>query len=249
MNVHLVIAGAGFLAGSMNSIAGGGSFVTLPALLYGGITPVHANASSSVALYPGSLASTWVYRHDLGGVAGVSLRSLTLASLLGGLAGAILLLATPARLFDMALPWLLLVALLALAFGPRLMARFRSDLEANSRTILAAQALLGCYGGYFGGAVGLMMLAFWSITTSMDAKRLQAPRMFLATAANTAALFIFAAMRVVEWQAVLVLAPAAVAGGYFGARIAASLSAHGVRAATLALATLVTLAFFVRAYA
>ncbi|WP_408587990.1 sulfite exporter TauE/SafE family protein [Novosphingobium sp.] len=249
MNDILVLAAAGIVAGAMNAIAGGGSFVALPALLSCGVSPVLANASSSVALYPGSMASDWGYRHDLGGVAGASLRSLTLTSLLSGLAGSVLLLATPATLFDLVLPWLLLLALLALAFGQRFAARFRGDVEASGPTILAAQAPLGIYGGYFGGAVGLMMMAFWSVATHSDIKRLQAPRTFLVTAANTAALFVFAAMRAVEWRAVLLLAPSAIAGGYLGAHRAARLPPRWMRAVTLALASLITLAFFARAYA
>lgn len=249
MNDILVLAAAGLVAGAMNAIAGGGSFVTLPALLCCGVSPVLANASSSIALYPGSMASAWVYRHDLGGVAGASLRSLTITSLLGGLAGSVLLLATPATLFDLTLPWLLLLALLALAFGQRLASRFRGDVEASGPTILTGQALLGIYGGYFGGAVGLMMMTFWSIATRSDIKRLQAPRTFLVTAANTAALIVFAAMRKAEWLAVLLLAPSAIAGGYLGAHLATRLRPRSLRRMTLVLASFVTLAFFVRAYA
>lgn len=249
MQADLVLAGAGLVAGALNAVAGGGSFVTLPALIFCGIPPVLANASSSVALYPGSLASAWVYRRGRAGVAGVSLGCLAAASLLGGLGGSVLLLTTPARLFDGLLPWLLLLALLALAFGPGLAARFRGDVAASPRAILAAQTLLGLYGGYFGGAVGLMMMAFWSIATRHDIQRLQAPRMVLVTIANSAALLVFAGTGAVQWSAVLQVAPAAMAGGYCGARFATRLPGPRLRAVTLALTALVTLAFFAKTYA
>lgn len=232
----------------MNALAGGGSFVTLPALMAAGVPPVAANASSSLALYPGGAVSAWVYRKDLGPVAGVSLAWLALVSLSGGLIGGVLLLSTPSSLFDRVLPWLLLVAALALAFGKRIAPRFHGEAGAGSATMLSGQFLLGVYGGYFGGAVGIMMMAFWSVTTRVDFKRLQAPRTILVTAANTAAVVIFAVMHAVGWREVLLLAPSAAVGGYLGAHLCQRLPQPWVRVATVSLAMLVTVAFFLRAY-
>ena len=113
----LLLAGAGLLAGAMNALAGGGSFVSLPALIAVGVPSVAANASSTVALYPGGLASAWVYRTGLGDICGVSAKAMLAVTLVGGLAGSLLLLLTPSDAFDLVLPWLLLVATLALAFG------------------------------------------------------------------------------------------------------------------------------------
>ena len=203
----MLLAGAGLLAGAMNALAGGGSFVTLPALLATGVPSVVANASSSVALYPGGAASAWVYRKDLRRVAGASPTMMAVTSLMGGLAGSVILLATPSELFDLVLPWLLLAATLALCFGKALSTRFHGEAEAGAPAILAGQVLLGIYGGYFGGAVGIMMMAFWSVVTKADLKDLQAPRTLLVTAANTAAIVIFALMGAVRWDAILLLAP------------------------------------------
>src|SRR4051794_36299065 len=125
-----LLAGAGVLAGAMNAMAGGGSFVTLPVLIGAGVPSVLANASSTIALYPGGVASAWVYRDGLGQVCGVPLRPTLVATLLGGFAGAMLLLFTPSSVFDRVLPWLLLVATLALAFGARLGPALRRHFRA-----------------------------------------------------------------------------------------------------------------------
>ena len=244
---YLLIA-SGLLAGAMNALAGGGSFVSLPALMAAGVPPVIANASSSLALYPGGAVSAWVYREALAPVAGVSLVLMAAVSVAGGLAGGLLLLSTPQALFLRALPWLLLLATLALAFGKRITSAFHGWDGASRGTILSGQFILGIYGGYFGGAVGIMMMAFWTIATKADIKRLQSLRAMLVMAANTSAILLFAAARAVDWWAVLLLAPSALIGGYIGALLGIRLPSALVRAITLALASLVTAAFFMKAY-
>src|SRR5580698_7407035 len=119
MTTFLLLAAAGLVGGAMNAIAGGGSFVTFPAMVLTGLPPVIANASSTVALFPGTMASWFAYRHDFGDTGAVRLAVLTPISIAGGLTGAILLLATPTHLFDAVIPWLLLLATLTFAFGAR----------------------------------------------------------------------------------------------------------------------------------
>lgn len=248
MSADYLLAAAGLLAGAMNALAGGGSFVSLPALMAAGVPPVMANASSSLALYPGGAVSAWVYRKGMAPIAGVGLRWMAAVSVVGGLLGGVLLLATPQALFLQALPWLLLAATLALAFGPRAMSAFHGWNGASGDAILTGQFFLGIYGGYFGGAVGIMMMAFWSLATSENLKRLQGPRTMLVTAANTSAIVLFATTGAVGWRAVMILAPAAAIGGYLGALLGIRLPGPAVRAVTLALAACVTAAFFVKAY-
>ena len=248
MDDLLLLLGAGLLAGAMNGLAGGGSFVTLPALIAVGVPSVAANASSTVALYPGGVASAWVYRDGLNSVCGVPLRPTLLATLAGGLAGALLLLWTPSSVFDKVLPWLLLVATLALAGGPRLGPALRSRFRAGVKTVVAVQFLLGVYGGYFGGAVGLMMMAAWSLLDGADVKALNPPRTLLVSAANTVAVLCFILAGAVAWPAVLLVGLAAVVGGYGGARLGRRLPAAVVRIATLILAVVMTAVFFARAY-
>ena len=249
MDHVLSLTGAGFLAGGMNALAGGGSFVTLAALIAAGVPSVAANASSTIALYPAGIASAWVYRGRIGQVCGVPLRPAFLATLAGGLAGALLLLATPNAAFDRVLPWLLLVATLALSFGPRLGPALRARLRAGVPTVIAVQFVLGIYGGYFGGAVGLMMMAAWSLLEAADLKALNPPRTLLVTAANTVAVLCFALAGVVRWQEALLVGLGAIFGGYGGAHLGRVLPAALVRSATIVLAVALTVVFFIRGYA
>ncbi|MGO4325782.1 sulfite exporter TauE/SafE family protein [Cupriavidus sp. 2TAF22] len=248
MNDTLLLSLAGLTAGAMNALAGGGSFVSLPAMIATGVPSVQANASSTVALFPGGIASAWAYRSDLGPVGAVSLRPLLLSTVIGGVVGAVLLLWTPAKTFDVVLPWLLLVASLALSFGRRAGEWLRSRYHIRPAAVLAVQFGLGVYGGYFGGAVGIMMMAVWGLLDSRDLKSLNAPRTLLVTAANTMAVFIFMAARAVHWPNTIVMLLAATVGGYAGAQIGRRTPANVVRAVTLTLTACITLAFFVRAY-
>ena len=248
MHTTPILLGAGLLAGAMNALAGGGSFVTLAAMVATGLPSVTANASSTVALYPAGAASAWVYRGGLATVGGLPLRRTLAATLFGGFAGALLLLSTPASAFDRVVPWLLLVATLTLGAGPRLGARLRARGRAGPGAPLAVQILLGVYGGYFGGAVGLMMMAAWSMIDGADVKALNPLRTVMVTAANSVAVLCFAAAGAVDWSAALLVGAGAVVGGYCGAHLGRRLPAPVVRAGTVLLAMLLTATFFVRAY-
>ncbi len=232
----------------MNALAGGGSFVSLPALIAAGVPSVAANASSTVALFPGGAASAWAYRDGLGPVGAVTLRSLLFITLVGGVVGAILLLLTPVRTFDFVLPWLLLLATLALSFGPRLGEGLRRCWRIRPAAVLTVQFALAIYGGYFGGAVGIMMMAVWGLLDSRDFKRLSALRTLLVTAANTMAVLTFIVAQAVYWRETVFMLIAATLGGYGGAQIGRRAPARAVRAATLLLTTGITVAFFARAY-
>jgi uncharacterized membrane protein YfcA len=249
MNTMLLTFFAGMLAGAMNALAGGGSFVSLPALIAAGLPPVQANASSSVAVFPGGLASAWAYREGLQPVGSVPLRALLGATLAGGLAGAVLLLRTSSAAFGVVLPWLLLLASLALAFGRRLGEVLRARCRIHPRVVLAVQFALGVYGGYFGGAVGIMMIAVWGLLDRRDLKQLNAPRTLLVSAANTVAVLVFVAAGAVRWPETLSMLAGAVAGGYGGARLGRRAAPGIVRVITLLATSCITLAFFVKTYA
>jgi uncharacterized membrane protein YfcA len=249
----------------MNALVGGGSFVTLPALVGAGLSGLQANASSSVALYPGGALSAFVYRGGLRSVSNVPVSPLIAVSILGGIGGALLLLWTPTRVFDRILPWLLLTATLVLAFGPRLVRMQATSTSTSTitgtttgtaaagarhgqRALLAVQFLLGVYGGYFGGAVGLLMIAVWRVLGEHDIKALNGPRTLLVTASNTAAIALLIAAGVVKWAACLPVGAGALAGGYLGARVGKRLSPRVVRVMTLVISISITFAFFVKAY-
>jgi uncharacterized protein len=244
----LLLIAAGLVAGSMNALAGGGSFVTLPALIAAGLPSVVANTTSTVALWPGGAASAAVYRHEWRPVAGMPFAAMLLVTLVGGAAGAALLLVTPERLFDVLLPWLLLIATMALAFAPRLGPWLQARMTLRRPLLLAGQFLLGIYGGYYGGAVGLMMLAMWSLIDSGGIKALAGTRTAMVSIANSIAILVFALAGAVDWRAALLLGAGALAGGYAGARIGRKLPPGVVRGATLALCSAITIAFFIRTY-
>lgn len=248
MNPLLLVAAAGLIAGIMNALAGGGSFVTLPVLISLGVPSVTANTSSTVALYPGQLTSSWEYRDGLGPIGAVALRSLLIATFVGGACGALLLLRTPIRTFDVVLPWLLAIATIALAFGARLGERFRRNFKIGAPAVLVMQFCLGIYGGYFGGGVGIMMMAVWSLISERTLKSFNAPRTLLVSTANSVAVLIFIAAQEVRWRESLVMLVAAMLGGYCGALIGRRASAGVIRLGTLTLSIGITLLFFARAY-
>jgi uncharacterized protein len=245
---EILIATAGFAAGAMNALAGGGSFVTLPALIAAGVPSVLANASSTVALLPGGAASSWAYRDGLAPVGAVPLRSLLATTLIGGAIGAVLLLATPTTAFDVALPWLLLLATLALASGPRLGPWLHSRYRVRPSVVLAIQFLLGIYGGYFGGAVGIMMVAVWALLDTRDLKSLNASRTLLVTTANFTAVLIFIIARSVYWPLTIIMLVAATLGGYGGAYLGRRVDPKLTRRITLIMTACITLAFLIRTY-
>lgn len=237
---------AGVLAGAMNAAAGGGSFVTLPALVFVGVPALSANASSTVALFPGALASAYAYRDDVTPIAGTTLPVLIALSLLGGLVGALLLLFTPQRQFDQVVPWLMLLATVVFALGGKLGMLLRARLSLGRRTILAMQFLLGVYGGYFGGAVGLMMMALWSVTSTLALRPMNATKTLLVGASNAVAVLCFIAAGKVWWAQTSCVLVGAILGGYFGAVVARRIPAGRLRAGISVFNVAMTIVFFVR---
>ena len=248
MDERVLVLGAGLLGGAMNALAGGGSFATLPALIAVGVPSVQANASSTVALLPGGFAGAWAFRRGLGPVCGVPLRPILIVTVLGGAAGAGLLLMTPASAFDVVLPWLLLVAALTLAFGNRLRALLRRRFRMGRVTVLTAQFSLAIYGGYFGGGVGIMMMAAWTVMGHGDIKAMNAPRTLLVSCANGVAVLAFVFAHAVYWPETLLMLIGATLGGYGGARLSVLAPPGVIRIATLLLVAGITIRFFVRAY-
>jgi len=244
MHVILIVFLAGLIAGAMNAAAGGGSFVSVPAMIYVGIPSVPANMSSTIALYPGSLTSGWAYRKNFQPILNASLKAMFLATLAGGFAGAILLLLTSSSAFDKIIPWLLLLGSIAFAFGPWIGKRLHRHWRPNTAFLLAAQFVLGVYGGYFGGAVGIMMMAVWSLLGLEDVKAMNAVKVVLVAAANTIAVICFAFAGSVVWRETLVMLVAAALGGYAGARITLRFSGAQIRFGISVINFAITAIFF-----
>ena len=244
----LLLFGAGLLAGAMNSLAGGGTFASLPALIAAGVPSVAANATSTAALWPGAVVGAATYHTGLRRVCGIGPWPMLGVTLAGGAVGSLALLWTPSAAFDEVLPWLLLLATLALAFGRKVGAALHGRIDRLRPLVLCVQFALGVYGGYFGGAVGLMMVAAWSLFGENDVKALHGPRMMLVTAANSVAVLVFAVAGAILWTQALPLLAGGVIGGFAGARLGRRLPGGAVRMVTIAVTALVTLAFFARAY-
>jgi uncharacterized membrane protein YfcA len=244
-----VAAAAGFVGGAMNALAGGGTFATLPSLLALGLPANIANATSNVALLPGAGTSAWAFRDELAPLSGVSIKKLAAITFAGGLVGSVLLVLTPTRAFDLIIPWLVLYAFVVLAFGKRASGWLRDRVTIGRRTLLTAQALLGIYGGYFGGGVGLMTTATYGLLAGHTPRELFAPRTLMLAVANLAAAVVFVAAGMVAWAACLPMLAGAVVGGWAGAHVGKKLPASVVRAWTLLVTGATVIVFFWRAYA
>ncbi len=248
MEFLLILFGAGLLAGAMNAAAGGGSFVSIPAMVFVGMPSVAANASSTVALLPGTIASAWAWRRDFRPFEGIPLRTMILISLAGGLVGAVLLLVTSQQAFDLLLPWLLLTGTIAFAFGRPLGAALRRRVRIGPGAVTGAQVPLAIYAGYFGGGVGIMMMAVWSLLGDTDIRSMSAARTILVSAANAVAVLCFAVAGPVHWLETGVMLVAAVIGGYLGASLARRVPGPWLRGFVIAFSVMTTAVFFRRAY-
>lgn len=243
-----LLIGAAVVGGALNAVAGGGSFFTFPALVFAGMPAVPANATSTLALWPGSLASAAAYRRELGGDRRQT-TWFTIASLVGGVGGAFLLVKTPERAFQIILPFLLLLATLLFAFGPRLTAGLRAWSGGHGLPFwgaVAVQVVISVYGGYFGGGMGIMMLATFSLFGMDDIHRMNGLKSILAVAINGVALATFVAAGIIVWAPGLLMILGAVVGGYGGAAVARKLNPKWVRVFIITVGSFLTVWFFVR---
>ncbi len=239
---------AAFAAGAINSVAGGGSFLTFPALVFAGVPSVVANASSTVALVTGSIASGVAYRNDLKNVDSRLLKLWLLISLFGGAAGAWLLLHTSDRAFRLVAPWLLLFATLIFAFGGRLNEILRGRAEANTGAMLVVLIPITIYGGYFGGGIGIMLLAAFRLYGLTDIHQMNGLKTIIAAALNAVAAAIFIVANQVAWRPTLYMTVAGIAGGYLGPVLARRIRPEVIRNLVIGVGFAMTLYFFSTAW-
>jgi len=244
---NIILALAAFIAGAQNALAGGGSFLTYPALLYAGLDPRAANIASSIALFPGQITSAYAGRSLVQGAAGLSVRTLFIISLVGGGIGAVLLLATPVSVFVHLVPFLVLFATVVFAWGSVFRGRRAEDAPPvlPPRAAMAAQMAIAIYGGYFGGGIGILMLAALT-AAGMVVRHAGATKNFLAGVMNVAAVVIFVARTRVEWGPVLIVAVAAIAGGQLGVFLLRRINETVLRVGITAIGVLLTVGLFIR---
>jgi len=241
------------LGGTLNSVAGGGSFFTFPTLIFTGVESITANATSTVALWPGSVASVGAYRRELAEQQRGFLFLLIGTSLIGGVLGALLLLHTPQSTFVNLIPYLLLGATVLFAVSPYITARLRvRTIEKTTRVstttlivIAIAQFIIAIYGGYFGGGIGILMLASLAFMGMDDIHKMNAVKAILTTAINGAGVVTFIIAGAVLWPQALLMIVGAVIGGYGGAYYARRIEQRWVRLFVVITGIVLTIYFFV----
>jgi hypothetical protein len=250
-NAILLFLAAG-LAGALNSVAGGGTFISFPALIFTHVPPIPANATSTVALWPGIVASVGAYRKRLPQNFRIVLQMIA-TSLAGGTLGALILLRTPQNTFMRFVPYLFLLATLLLIFGKQLAtwmeATFRTSKQPRWLIVVGTnffQFLIALYGGFFGAGIGIMMLALFTMLRMEDIHAMNALKTLLNAAINGAAVVTFIAAGVVLWPQALVMLVGAVLGGYGGAHYAQKLDPKIVRRFVIAVGICMSAYFFLR---
>ncbi|GAA3349052.1 sulfite exporter TauE/SafE family protein [Amorphoplanes nipponensis] len=245
---HIVLlVAAGLAAGMVNAIAGGGSLITFPSLIAVGLPSVDANVSNSVAVFPGYVSSVAGSRADLAGQ-GRRLRAIVPTSLAGAVLGCLLLLGTPARAFEVVVPFLVLGAAAILFFQDRLKGLV-GHAHGEKRAALHAVVFVGAiYGGYFGAALGVMYVAALALVLDETLNRINALKNVLSACVGLVTVVVFAIFAPVHWGAVLAIAPATIVGGYAGAHVARRLPARVLKALIVTFGTVVGLILMWRAF-
>jgi uncharacterized membrane protein YfcA len=248
----LLLCAVGGIASALNAVAGGGSFISFPTLLFTGVPPVPANATNTLALWLGMAASGGAYRSRLN-ISRRVMIPLVVTSIVGGIGGAILLIKTPASTFLRVLPWLLLGATLLFTFGKHLTRRIsaRVSHDASTKALVGAsifELLVAIYGGYFGGGIGIMNLAMFAAMGMTDVHEMNALKTVLGAIINGVATVTFVVTGAILWPQGIAMTIGAVVGGYFGAHYAMKAKQSWIRAIVIVVGFSMSIYFFARAY-
>jgi len=233
-------------AGIQNALAGGGTFLTLPALMLTGMTALSANITSTVALFPGQLTSSWGGRGHVAGAEGLSFRALVLISLAGGILGAILLLVTPSSIFEHLVPWLVLFATSVFAYGSFVPRQADRPPMLGKTAAGVAQFGIAIYGGYFGGGIGFLMLAALT-AAGLAIRNANATKNVLAGVMNASAVAIFVFSPQVHWLQAGIACVGAAIGGVIGGHMVSRVNQKVLRGAAVAIGVALTIGLFIRA--
>ena len=254
---ELILCAAAAVAGAVNSVAGGGTLLTFPALTYvlgsAENAAVIANGTSTVALFPGSLAAIWGYRRELTGTR-KSVLPLLLPSVLGGLLGSWLVVSYPAHLFQLIVPWLILLATLLFLLQPTITRwtgigkPHEQPSIATRLGIVAFQFIVALYGGYFGAGIGILMLSSLALMGDADIHRMNAVKSLLASLINGTSVAMFVWQQKVNWPLAVPMIGAGILGGFIGASLARRLNRNHIRYGIITIGFLVSATYFVRLY-
>ena len=244
----LLIAAA-FAAGVLNAIAGGGSFLTFPALVFTGLPPIMANATSAVAVSPGYLGSALGFRSELAALPRERLVREGLLCATGGVCGALLLLVTPAKVFSAAVPWLLLFATVLFAAGPAIARRAQAGAAGEHGAVgwrEPALLAVAIYGGYFNGGLGILLMALYTVAGETKLNTVNALKNLTSLVLSWLSVAAFVIAGAIAWKEGLLMMVAATAGGYFGARWSRQLPVAWVRRGVIVTGLVMSAVFFSR---
>ncbi|WP_044008873.1 sulfite exporter TauE/SafE family protein [Leisingera methylohalidivorans] len=215
----LLLAGAGIAAGLLNAVAGGGTFLSLPTLIYIGVPPVSANATATLTALPGYISSAWGFRHDMQREGVLALWAIAGVGIAGSVLGALLLIITPGDTFLWVVPWLLLLATVMFAFGPALLRAIqkRGAGSAGIGVSVAAILAVSIYGGYFNGGLGIMLLATFGFIGYSNLHGMNGLKNVLSAVVSLVSAITFIAAGLIAWEPAFVMAISATVGGYLGA--------------------------------
>jgi uncharacterized membrane protein YfcA len=226
----VLLCGAGLVGGMVNSIAGGGSLLLFPALVATGLGPVAANVTNSVALWPGYVGTLF----GLGSLVSTQARrarELALTACVGAAIGCAVLLSTPTRAFNVVVPFLVIGASLLVAAQPAIARRIGTEHESHPRALVVAVGIGAVYGGYFGGGLGVILLAVIGLALAVPLRETNALKSIVSLIVGTVSLIAFAIFGPVHWTEVAITAPTALIGGVLGGRLAASVNERALRIA------------------
>ncbi len=242
-----LLGGASFLAGALNAVAGGGTFLTFPALVFAGVPVIAANATSAVGVLPGYVSGAIAFRREIAPVQGLGVAALAALGLLGGLVGALLLLITPPAAFDAIVPWLLLLATGLFAAGPRMLKRMNGAVFGGKPAAIAALFAVSIYGGYFNGGLGILLLALFGLLGLHDLSTMNGLKNILSAVMAVVASIAFAWAGVVAWPEAVVIMIASTAGGHAGAVLSRRIPPAWLRLAIVLIGLVISATFFARA--
>jgi uncharacterized membrane protein YfcA len=242
---------AAFAAGTINSVAGGGTLLTFPTLIWLGLPSINANATSTVAIWPGTVGTIWGYRQDLS-TSSPRMLALVAPSVLGGILGALLLNRTPPALFDALVPFLILFATLLFMVQEPIQRRLKISLPESHKSTkwligaMTFQLFVALYGGYFGAGIGILMLAALSVLGLTDIHQMNGLKALLGASVNGVAALYFIFARMVYWPEFVVMVIGAIIGGYGGALIARRIGSAAVRRIVIIVGLSMAAAMFIK---
>ncbi len=242
----LLLFVAGIWAGAQNALAGGGSFITLPALIAAGLDPKLANITSTMALFPGQITTGWAGRSLVAGAERLSFRALAIISLIGGIGGAFLLIQTPGKVFAAMVPWLVLAATGLFAWSAFAPKRKAASEPPPAWVTVLTQSIIALYGGFFGGGAGIMTLASLTLAR-MPVRNAGGTKNVLVGIANLAAALVFAFSGAVAWRHALAIGAGAMIGGFAGARALKVMPERALKIGVILIGIGLTIGLFLRA--